>query len=410
MEPGALAAPPAPTVRKLNTEKVPIATLAAGTTITDDGRYAVTVGGSGCRTVAVRELKTGKVVAGKGTAGAYPESSNCQAPTVTGDGRFLVENSRSARVATDTNKANDVYLRDVRTGEYVRASVGGDGTQGNRSAYFASVSDDGRMVAFTSRSSLDPAHPVPASEESDDSAATYAYVKNTTTGAVTLLAGPNGDATQDGGPVLLSGDGSVAIFRSVTRGVSGERDRPSRMLVRDLRTGATADLLERIGLQPFDVASVSLADASLSDDGRRIAFVVESPGALPTREDFAGVYVSDLTAGKVVHRVGTAAGAPDATALRPFLSGDGKALLFASRLALEGNRDRESFYPKLYVTTLSSGATRRVARGTGESGEVALAVSDDATVVAFSSANDPNTGKELGYDSTGSRGYVVSYR
>lgn len=175
--------PPVPTPRKLGTTRPPLAVRADATTISADGRYAATAEHkrSKCR-VTVRDLRSGRVVLGPGKPGGIPRERDCNAPTLTGDGRFEVHNSRSALVPEDTNKADDVYLVHLRTDERIRVSVSPDGTQGNRSAYFGSVSNDGRWVGFTSRSNLDPGHPVPPSEESDDSAPTYAYLKNTETG------------------------------------------------------------------------------------------------------------------------------------------------------------------------------------------------------------------------------------
>ena len=70
---------------------------------------------------------------------------------VSRDGRIVVFESRSKRlVPGDSNGKRDVFVHDVATGETRRVSVASNGRQANDDSYSATISDDGRFVAFES--------------------------------------------------------------------------------------------------------------------------------------------------------------------------------------------------------------------------------------------------------------------
>ncbi len=75
-------------------------------------------------------------------------------PSVSADGRFAAFNSEAANlVQGDTNGVNDVFVRDRERGRTERVSLGPGGRQADGSSSFASISADGRFVAFISRAS-----------------------------------------------------------------------------------------------------------------------------------------------------------------------------------------------------------------------------------------------------------------
>ncbi len=75
-----------------------------------------------------------------------------QLPTLTADGRFAVFNSWASNlVPGDTNSFSDVFVRDLVLQTTVRVSVDSAGGQSNGYSYDASISADGRWVAFPSR-------------------------------------------------------------------------------------------------------------------------------------------------------------------------------------------------------------------------------------------------------------------
>jgi len=74
--------------------------------------------------------------------------------SISADGRFVAFYSFASNlIVSDTNDLSDVFVHDRQTGETTRVSVASGGTEGNNSSYKASISADGRFVAFYSRAS-----------------------------------------------------------------------------------------------------------------------------------------------------------------------------------------------------------------------------------------------------------------
>jgi Tol biopolymer transport system component len=76
--------------------------------------------------------------------------------SVSGDGRFVAFQSNSVNlVDDDTNQATDIFIHDTRTGTTARVSVRTFGAQTGlfQDSTFPAISDDGRFVAFDSKAS-----------------------------------------------------------------------------------------------------------------------------------------------------------------------------------------------------------------------------------------------------------------
>src|SRR5207244_2075158 len=68
--------------------------------------------------------------------------------SVSADGRYVAfYTSASNLVPDDTNGVFDVFVRDTKTGVVDLVSVASDGTHGNDSSVWPSISADGRYVA-----------------------------------------------------------------------------------------------------------------------------------------------------------------------------------------------------------------------------------------------------------------------
>jgi Tol biopolymer transport system component len=131
--------------------------------ISADGRYVafdssasdlVAGDGNGTTDVFVRDLVAGTTVrASVDTGGGDPNSYSWE-PSISADGRYVpFASSASDLVAGDGNGFLDIFVRDLVAGTTVRASVdigGGDPDNGSGSA---SISADGRYVAFYSYAS-----------------------------------------------------------------------------------------------------------------------------------------------------------------------------------------------------------------------------------------------------------------
>src|SRR4028118_846686 len=81
-------------------------------------------------------------------------NSGSDNPSISPDGRFVAfESNASNIVPGDTNNTFDIFVRDTLTNTTTRVSVDSAGNQGNTYSNSASISADGRFVAFSSGAS-----------------------------------------------------------------------------------------------------------------------------------------------------------------------------------------------------------------------------------------------------------------
>lgn len=130
------------------------------------------------------------------------------------DGRYIAfESTANNLVQTDINNAKDIFVYDAIADAMVIASTSSDGVQGNQSADRASLSHDGRFVAFDSWSN----NLVPG----DDTLFNHGdiFVKDLVTGAISFASlnadGELGDNHSDSPVISVASSDSVFVaFRS----------------------------------------------------------------------------------------------------------------------------------------------------------------------------------------------------
>src|SRR3954447_8865342 len=99
---------------------------------------------------AVRDGRVERVSVSSRERSADGESGE---PAISADGRYVAFSSTASHlVAGDTNRKQDVFVRDRRRGRTVRVSISASGRQGGFSSYEPAISGTGRYVAFTTRS------------------------------------------------------------------------------------------------------------------------------------------------------------------------------------------------------------------------------------------------------------------
>ncbi|MEO3867960.1 S8 family serine peptidase [Nonomuraea sp. B12E4] len=247
------------------------------------------------------------------------------APRFSADGRYAIFNSDATNlVPGDTNDKTDAFLRDRQAGTTERVSVGPDGAQLDGYSREATISADGRYVAF--QSSAATLAPGDANGDGND-----VFVLDRQTGTVRRITGPHPD-TESTGPVISANGTAVAFTNGVGLG---------QLYVQDLTTGKT-DLVSA-ALNGGGSTGMSFAP-SLSADGRTVAFYGDGgdivSGDANGRND---VFVRDVAAG-TTERVSTAPrGAEgDGWADLPSISEDGRYVVFESDSGnlVEGDTNR----------------------------------------------------------------------
>ncbi len=164
--------------------------------------------------IFVRDRKLGtteRVSVATGGAQADGDSS-LVAQAVSADGRFVAFWSNADNfVPGDTNGATDVFVRDRQYGTTERASVATGGAQADGGSVGASISTDGRYVAFWS----DATNLVP----DDTNGATDVFVRDRQLGTTERISvrsdGTQADGSSDAPSISAAGD--RVAFESVAR-------------------------------------------------------------------------------------------------------------------------------------------------------------------------------------------------
>jgi Tol biopolymer transport system component len=344
--------------------------------------------GNGSPDVFVRDRGTGRterVSVGAGGTEAQPSRLGSGQPAISGDGRYVAFTSAASNlVAADTNREPDVFVRDRVGATTVRASVASDGVQARGSSGLPAISADGRVVAFVSeapnvvRGDSNRALDVFVR---DLAAGTTARVSVSSSGA--QARGPV--RPRSGYQPALSADGAIVAFASPSSGlVPGDRNRADDVFVRD-RAARTTSLVsvDSAGAQRRLAGSRA---PSLSGDGRFVAFdsAAGFDGADANRA--SDVYVRDRQAATT----SWASPATDARGSdAPALSGDGRYVLFDSRSQLlpgdtDGFSDVYRYDRTTATTTLASIDTWYGRAGAGPASQPSS--SQSGLVVAFTSA------------------------
>ncbi|MBK8169776.1 MAG: PD40 domain-containing protein [Sandaracinaceae bacterium] len=307
-----------------------------------DGRYALFTTttavlpadtNGGVSDVYLRDRQTNTLelisVSSAGVVGNGPSSRNW----MSSDGRFIAFESGAANlVASDTNGANDIFLRDRMAGTTRRVSLSDTGAELGASFIFAAVSDDGRYVAFLS---LAPA------VSGDTNSAYDVFVRDMTLNTTTRASVTNTGAqfTLNSVRFDMSADGRYVVF-----GCFG-------IYVRDLLMGTTTT-----------VASYGDMPA-ISRDGRYIVYSSTSTTFVPN--DINGVediFLYDSNT-MITSRVSVGLGGTNANAesRQPTVSDDGNRIAFRS-LASNLVADDTNEIPDAFVYDRSLGQTFLVTR------------------------------------------------
>jgi len=257
--------------------------------------------------VYVRDVEAGRTERVSGTPGpgsGGPADGPSAAPAISADGRFVAfESAASNLVPGDANNATDVFRRDREGGTTALVSVTPAGIPAAGASGQASISTDGRVVAFASGapdiialgSGIVPAAVIRGASE--------VYARDMDAGQ-SVLVSVTRTGTPAGGRSLtpsVNGDGRFVAFASSVDGLAaGDKNTLADVLVRDmppapLLTPAVLDLGSRsIGVTSLPAAAV------LSNTGwaplRVTGATITGPGAADFR------VVADSCAGALLHR------------------------------------------------------------------------------------------------------------
>lgn len=139
---------------------------------------------------------------------------------VSPDGRYVIFVARGVYAPGDTNSEDDVFVHDMVSGVTERVSVDSDGTQANAYSYYATMTPDGRYVAFSSGAS----NLVP-NDTNDESAGEGrapdldVFVRDRLTGMTRRVSLTTDGREVEGDHVVgaISSDGRTVAFSALSR-------------------------------------------------------------------------------------------------------------------------------------------------------------------------------------------------
>jgi Tol biopolymer transport system component len=316
------------------------------------------------------------------------------------DGRYVVfQSDASNLVRGDTNRVEDVFVHDRKTGRTTRLSVDSHGRQANGGSWFPSISADGRYVAFQSLA----ANLVRA----DTNRISDVFVRDLSTGRTTRVsvdshgaqARCKADYCESTSPVLSAHGRYVAFQSSATNLVAHDTNRLGDVFVHDRRTGNTIRVSVRSdGKQAGgDRTNTGSNAPAISADGRFVAFHSLDTNLVPGDTNrTADIFVRDLKLHRTARvSVSTAEKQANGESLGGLtISADGRFVAFTSLASNLVVRDANDI-TDVFLRDLRTGTTTLVSRGIGGvQGDDASAVggagaglelSNGARIIAFSS-------------------------
>ena len=250
--------------------------------------------------------------------------------SITADGRFIAFRSFANNlVVGDTNGRDDIFVHDRQTGETTLVSVASDGTQGNSTSTLNaySMSTDGRFIAF--RSFSDNLVTGDTNGEAD------IFVHDRQTGETTRISvasdGTQGNNTSSS--PAISADGRFIAFKSdATDLVAGDTNSRGDIFVHDRLTGETS----RVSVASDGTQGNNFTHyPSISANGRFVGFFSGSNNLVA--DDTNGkfdIFVHDRQTSKTT-RVSVASDGTQGNNSSPFysppsFSADGRFVTFAS--------------------------------------------------------------------------------
>ena len=331
----------------------------------------------------VRDRTTGATeLISLGTGGA---ASGGTVTDISADGRYVVFTSAAADlVANDFNGANDVFIRDRVANTTEIVSVDSDESAAQLSSYDASVSKDGRYVAFTSMASLAP--------EDSSSSNQDVYVRDRTEGTTRLVTVTRKGGEGGGKQPSISDNGRFVSFTSKSgQLVKGDKNKLHDVFVREIAKGRT----ERVSVSSKGAEATKRSyESQIAGPGRFVVFTSMAKNlSKKDKNRKVDVFVHDRRKDKTelvsVDSAERQAGGPVVT---PSISADGRYVTFNAALDLrKGGRVTDS----LYVRDRAAGTTSPLAPGVLKG----AVLSGDGKVVTFGASRStvvqPDTNNAL---------------
>jgi Tol biopolymer transport system component len=240
--------------------------------ISGDGRYIVfEVRSAGAARIVLRDRSTStdRIVTASGADG----TGWSRDPDISDDARVVAFSSTSTTLTSEPDAngpREDVYTFQVATGVIARVSLSVRGTQPSAgTSIVPTLSGDGRWIAFASTAPLEATDPRSAAA---DTPVRHVYVRDTYSGTLARASRTLRDAAVDGHSSVpsASADGRFVTFASDASNIAeGDGNRGSDVFLFDRARGETTLVSRAVG---GAAANGTSANPAISGDGRFVAF------------------------------------------------------------------------------------------------------------------------------------------
>jgi len=344
---------------------------------TTNGRLIASIDGGDSPTNFVSQLTS---VSSDGVEGNGISASSTR-NAISADGRYSVFQSSATNLVEGGTSGQQIFIRDLQTGETKLVSVSNDGVEGSASSSNASISADGRYVVFQSSSS---------NLVEGGSSNQQIFRHDVFTGKTTLVS-----ASSDGvagvfesSNATISADGRYAVFQSSSTNLVDGGTTNQQIFVRDLQTGKTTLISASDGgIQ----GSSSSASAHISADGRYAVFQSASTNLVGGTSG-TQIFLKNIQTGEITLASSSSSGVQgNSQSTNAQISDDGRYMTFqslATNLIDGGSAGTHVFHKNLLT-----GETKIVSSSaTGEHGDgisAFAAISGDGRYILFlSQANN----------------------
>ena len=302
--------------------------LSAGLAASDNYAPALASGGSAVafttrafsegavEQIALASLVSGQVALVSTGIGGEASNGASRAASLSADGRYLAFTSAASNLVDgDTNGADDVFVKDLQTGALQRISVDAAGLQLEGHASGARLSDNGKVVLFHSSAQVLPgtaAQPM------------QLYARDLASGQITLVAASGAQQAS------LSADGRYVVFASMERLATDSNDSLD-VFRHDLLSGEVV----LVSTGGSGQGSGNASAPSVSADGRFISFSYDAPDLLPGATVNAQIYLKDMATGELIQA--SVGSEPGQGSYGAALSADGTKLAYVRYAGLSAD-------------------------------------------------------------------------
>jgi len=272
-----------------------------------------------------KDLQTGATIRVSTDSRGIQADGASDSATISANGRFVAFASDAGHlVADDTNAARDVFVKDLKTGKLTCVSCDGDGQLGNRHSLSPSINSSGRLVVFASLADN--------FAKADGNSASDIFVKNVATGDLFRVT-TNASGEEANGYSLapaICGNGRYVVFYSTANNLTpnGGNFR-SDIYIKDLKTGALANLSTNAQGELGDAFSFN---PTISANGRYVAFYSYASNLVAgDTNSSADIFVKNLKSGAVTRLFdGSLSERVDDRFTQPAINGNGRFVAFES--------------------------------------------------------------------------------